>query len=430
MATLTQRFRSGWNAFLGRDPTVDTDANARVSELLRTGYAYSQRPDRFHYRSTSAKAVVAKVYNRIALDVASISIVHAEVDDDGNYVSTIKDGLNDCLTLDPNLDQTAMSFWIDTVQSMFDEGCVAIVPIDTTVNPMKTDGYDIRSLRVGRIVGWYPDSVDVEVYNERTGQKQVLSMPKRIVGIVENPFYSVMNETNSTLQQLLRTIRKLDAYNDQNASGKLDLIIQLPQVIKSEQRQREAKNRLKQLEDQLTGSQLGIGYIDGTEHVIQLNRAVENNLWTQVKELTTQLYNELGLTEAIIDGSADEQMSINYFEHTISPICKAICDELTRKFLSKKARTIGQAIVYFRDPFKLVPVTKLGDIADRFRRNEIMTSNELRSKIGLKPVQVEEADSLRNPNLNKSNEEMKADKDNPSDEHEELVDQLVSKAGG
>lgn len=431
MATILQRFRSGWNAFLGRDPTKDLTAS-RIGAMSQFGYAYSQRPDRFHYRTTNARAVVAKIYNRIALDVAMINIIHAKVDKDGNYVDTIKDGLNDCLTLDTNLDQTGMAFFIDLVQSMFDEGCVAVVPVDTTSNPLNSDSYDVRSLRVGRITGWYPYAVRVEVYNENTGKKEELLMPKRVVGIIENPFYSVMNEGNSTLQSLLRTIRKLDAWNDQNASGKLDLIIQLPQVIKSEQRQREAKARLQDLENQLTGSPLGIGYIDGTEKVVQLNRSVENNLWTQVKELTTQLYNELGLTQAIIDGTADEQTSINYFEHTISPICKAICDELSRKFLSKKARSTGQAVVYFRDPFKLVPVAQLADIADRFRRNEIMTSNEFRSKIGLRPSDAEEANSLRNPNLNKSNAEEQADQDNPGDEHESgsLVDQLISETGG
>lgn len=404
MATPIEWAKGKWNAFLGRDPTE------KINNFFRSGNVYTQRPDRFHYRTTSAKAVVAKIYNRIALDVAAVSIVHAKTDADGNYLETVKSGLNECLTLSANIDQTGMAFIKDAVQSMFDEGVVALVPIITNYDPTgRSDSYDIENMRVGRIVAWYPAAVDVEVYNETTGQHQVINLPKKAVAIIENPFYSVMNEPNSTLQSLLRTIRKLDAWNDQNASGKLDLIIQLPYVIKSEQRRKEADKRRKDLEDQMTGSQLGIGYIDGTEKVVQLNRSLENNLWTQVKELTTQLYNELGLTEGVIDGSADEQASINYYYHTISPICSAICDEMKRKFLSKTARTQGQSILFFRDPFKLVPVAQLADIGDKFRRNEIMTSNELRSKLGLKPIQTEDAESLRNPNLNKSAEEVAAE---------------------
>lgn len=404
MATPIDWAKGKWNAFLGRDPTT------KVNDFFRSGNVYTQRPDRFHYRTTSAKAVVAKIYNRIALDVASVSIVHAKTDADGNFMEMVKSSLNECLSLSANLDQTGTAFIKDAVQSMFDEGVVALVPIVTNYDPTgRSDSYDIENMRVGRIMAWYPAAVDVEVYNEKTGQHQVINLPKKAVAIVENPFYSVMNEPNSTLQSLLRTIRKLDAWNDQNASGKLDLIIQLPYVIKSEQRRREADKRRKDLEDQMTGSQLGIGYIDGTEKVVQLNRSLENNLWTQVKELTTQLYNELGLTEGVIDGSADEQASINYYYHTISPICSALCDEMKRKFLSKTARTQGQSILFFRDPFKLVPVAQLADIGDKFRRNEIMTSNELRSKLGLKPIQTEDADSLRNPNLNKSAEELQAE---------------------
>lgn len=428
MATVFQRLRSGWNAFIARDPT-----NEKIQQFVQSGYAYSSRPDRFHGRLTSAKAVVAKVLNRIALDTAMIDIVHARVNEEGDYTETIKDGLNECLTLSANLDQTGMLFKQDAIQSMFDEGCIALVPINTSSDPTTdSDSYDILSMRVGRIESWYPTEVRVEVYNELNGKHEYLMMPKKAVAIVENPFYSVMNEPNSTLQNLLRTIQRLDAYNAQNVSGKLDLIIQLPYVIKSEQKRKEADNRRQDLIDQLTGSPLGVGYIDGTEKVVQLNRSLENNLWQQVKDLTTQLYNEFGLTQAIIDGTADEQTYINYFDHTISPICAALCDEMTRKFLSQTARTQGQRIVFFRDPFKLVPVSQLADIADKMRRNEIMTANEIRSKIGLKPSKEQSATELRNPNLNKSTEEIKQQAGSLPDQNEhasgrgDLVDMVLN----
>lgn len=428
MATVFQRLRSGWNAFIGRDPT-----NEKIQQFVQSGYAYSSRPDRFHGRLTSAKAVVTKVLNRIALDTAMIDIVHARVNEEGDYTETIKDGLNECLTLSANLDQTGMLFKQDAIQSMFDEGCIALVPINTSSDPTTdSDSYDILSMRVGRIESWYPTEVRVEVYNELNGKHEYLMMPKKAVAIVENPFYSVMNEPNSTLQNLLRTIQRLDAYNAQNVSGKLDLIIQLPYVIKSEQKRKEADNRRQDLIDQLTGSPLGVGYIDGTEKVVQLNRSLENNLWQQVKDLTTQLYNEFGLTQAIIDGTADEQTYINYFDHTISPICAALCDEMTRKFLSQTARTQGQRIVFFRDPFKLVPVSQLAEIADKMRRNEIMTANEIRSKIGLKPSKERSATELRNPNLNKSTEEIKQGAGSLPDQNEhasgrgDLVDMVLN----
>lgn len=406
---IIRRFKNAWNAFQNRDPT-GLQVETRMNSFLRSGYVYTERPDRFHYRMTNAKAIVAKIYNRLALDVASVNIVHAKVDKDGNYVDTIRDGLNECLNLSANTDQTGMAFKLDAAQSLFDEGCIALAPIDTDKNPTKdSESYEILSLRVGKVVGWHPYSVDIECFNEETGRHETLyNFPKASCAIVENPFWSVMNEPNSTLQQLLRTIKKLDAFNDQNASGKLDLIIQLPYVIKSEQRRAEAEKRRKDLEEQLDGSALGIGYIDGTEKVVQLNRSLENNLWTQVKELQTQLYNELGLTQGIIDGTADEQASINYFNHTIAPICEAICQEMTRKFLSRTARSQGQSVIYFRDPFNLVTLSQLGDIADKLRRNEIMSSNEIRSKIGLRPSDTTDANSLRNPNLNKNAAEVEA----------------------
>jgi hypothetical protein len=407
MPSIMQRFRSGWNAFLGRDPTLQFNPGDM-------GYGYSYRPDRIRYTRGNYKSVVAAVYNRIAVDVAAIHFEHARLDKDGFYSESIDSGLNNCLNVEANVDQSGEAFIQDIVESMFDEGVVAIVPTDTTIDPMKSQSFDISEMRTGKILEWFPSAVKVHLYNEQIGQFQDLILPKSTVAIVENPFYSVMNEPNSTLQRLLRTISRLDALNDQTGSGKLDLIIQLPYVIKSEQRQREAERRRRDLEEQLSDSKYGVGYIDGTERVTQLNRAVENNLWEQVKDLTTQLFNQLGLTQGVIDGTADEATMINYYNNTVSPICSAITKEFIRKFLSKTARTQKQSVVFFRDPFKLVPVSQLADIGDKFKRNEIMTSNELRSKIGLKPSQATNAEELRNPNLNKSEAEMEADGSVPS----------------
>lgn len=422
---IAHRFGPGWNAFHGRDPTKE------LRNLLINGASasYGSRPDRIRYRTTNAKSVVAKIYNRIALDVATTQIIHGKIDADGNYQSDVTDGLNTCLTLSANIDQTGMFFIKDVVESMFDEGVVAIVPVDTTSDPTgDSEAYDIRSMRVGRICDWYPAAVRIDAYDEETGNHEMIILPKSSVAIVENPFYSVMNEPNSTLQRLLRTISRLDAFNDQNASGKLDLIIQLPYVIKSEQRQREAEKRRKDLEEQLNGSQLGVGYIDGTEKVVQLNRSLENNLWTQVKELTEQLFNELGLTQGIIDGTADEQTSINYFNHTIAPICSAICGEMTRKFLSKTAVSQGHRILYFRDPFQLVTLATLSDMADKFRRNSIMTSNEIRAKMHMKPSKAEDAETLRNPNLNQSTDSKDTGVD-PTKQNDLPLDE-INKEGG
>ena len=405
MPSLTQRIKTGWNAFKQRDPTYNTDPHISIE----IGNGRSGRPDRRWVSTVSARSVVASAYNRIAVDVSLIQLIHCRTDDDGNYKETIKDELNYCLTTSANLDQTGTDLKRDLVLSLFDEGCIALVPVETTTDPTgDSDSYKVRELRVGQIVAWYPSHVKVKAYNEIRGRFEDIILPKNMVAIIENPFYTVMNEPNSTLKRLLRTINRLDAFNENNASGKLDMIIQLPYIIKSEQRRKEADKRRKDLQDQLKNSPLGIGYIDGTEKIIQLNRALENNLWEQVKDLTAQLYTELGLTQAIIDGTADENAMINYFNNTIAPVCTAICEECKRKFLSATAVSQNQSIMYFRDPFKLVPVAQLADIGDKFRRNEIMTSNELRSKVGLKPSDAEQADTLRNPNLNQSDAEIEA----------------------
>ena len=400
---MTQRIRSGWNAFIGRDPTT---TSIPLSEEM-SGFGYSSRPDRVRYTKGNQRSIVASIYNRISVDVASIKIEHAKLDKDGRYKERFSSGLNDCINVSANVDQTGRALIQDIVESMFDEGVVAVVPTDTNIDPIKTGSYDILELRTGKIVAWYPKMVKVHAYNENTGKYQDILVPKDEVAIIENPFYSIMNEPNSTLQRLIQAINKLNSANDISTSPKLDLIIQLPYVTKSPQRQAEARRRRKEIEDQLSSSKLGIAYTDGTEKVTQLNRSLDNNLWTQVKELTEQLYSQLGVTPSILDGTADEATRINYFNSTIEPICSAIVDEFERKFLTKTARTQGQAIVFFRDPFKLVPVSQLADIADKFTRNEIMTSNEIRGEIGMKPVKDPKADMLINKNLNMTDEQTK-----------------------
>lgn len=397
---MTQRIRSGWNAFIGRDPT---STSIPLSEET-SGFGYSSRPDRVRYTKGNQRSIVASIYNRISVDVASIKIEHAKLDKDGRYKERLSSGLNDCINVSANVDQTGRALIQDIVESMFDEGVVAVVPTDTNIDPIKTGSYDILELRTGKIIAWYPKMVKVHAYNENTGKYQDILVPKDEVAIIENPFYSIMNEPNSTLQRLIQAINKLNSANDISTSSKLDLIIQLPYVTKSPQRKEEAKRRRKEIEDQLSSSKLGIAYTDGTEKVTQLNRSLDNNLWTQVKELTEQLYSQLGVTPSILDGTADEATRINYFNSTIEPICSAIVDEFERKFLTKTARTQGQAIVFFRDPFKLVPVSQLADIADKFTRNEIMTSNEIRGEIGMKPVKDPKADMLINKNLNMTDE--------------------------
>ena len=434
MPTIAQRIRSGWNAFIGRDPTKEFQF---TKDYTYGGYGYGVRPDRMRYTGGNQRSIVASVYNRISVDVASINFEHARLDDNGHFKESMSSGLNECMNVSANIDQTGRAFLQDIVESMFDEGVVAIVPVETDVNPLDTESYDIRSMRTGRIVGWYPEAVKVHLYNELQGRYQDIIMPKSRVAIIENPFYSIMNEPNSTLQRLIAAINKLNAANDNSTSSKLDLIIQLPYVTKSPQRKEEARKRRKEIEDQLSESKLGIAYTDGTERVTQLNRSLDNNLWTQVKDLTEQLFSQLGVTPSILDGTADEATRINYFNSTIAPICSAICDEFGRKFLTKTARTQKQAIIYFRDPFKLVPVSQLADIADKFRRNEIMTSNELRAEIGYKPSDAAQANDISNPNLNKSNEQlaqqnqenMQAGIDEATDSDSSKIDGLLQSIG-
>lgn len=392
MPTLGERVKRSWNAFMGRDPTV---------YRYDSGFGSNYRPDRMRFKSNNSRSIVTSIYNRIAVDCAQIDIRHIRLDPKyERYKETIKSPLNECLSLNANLDQTGRALIQDAVMSMFDEGCIALVPTDTSDNPELTDSYDIYKIRVGKIKEWYPSSVKVEVYNENTGQKQDVIMLKRNVAIVENPFYAIMNEPNSTLQRLIRVLNQIDRTNEQNSAGKLDLIIQLPYVIKSEAKREQANARRKEIEAQLTGSQYGIAYTDGTERITQLNRSVENNLWSQAKDLTSQLYNQLGLTEAIFNGTASAEVLLDYYNRTIEPILAALINEMERKWLSKTARTQLQAIRFFRDPFRLVPVSQIAEIADKFTRNEIMTSNEIRAVIGMTPSEDPKADQLVNSNLN------------------------------
>ena len=397
MAAFSDRIKHAWNAFLSRDPT-----EYKPTDL---GMISSYRPDRPRLTHGNKESIVNAIYNRISIDVCSIDIRHVRVDDDDRYTETIKSSLNECLTKEANIDQTGKQLIQDIVLSMFDEGCVAVVPTDTSVNPRITNSYDILTLRTGKIIEWHPKHVRVRVYNERTGTKDELLLPKERVAIIENPFYSVMNEPNSTLQRLIRAINRMDLVNEQNSSGKLDLIIQLPYVIRNDARKEQADKRRKEIESQLVGSKYGIAYTDGTEHITQLNRSVENNLWTQVKDLTDMLYAQLGLTPEVFNGTADDAVMTSYFSRTISPILCAITEEMERKFLTQTARTQGQAIRFFRDPFGLVPVEKIAEIADKFTRNEIASSNEMRTAIGWKPVLDPRADELRNKNINQSSEE-------------------------
>lgn len=385
------RLQHGWNAFMNRDPT-----NYRYDY----GVSYASRPDRMRFTRGNERSIVTAVYNRIALDVAAINIQHCRLDENGRFISTVDSKLNNCLNLEANIDQTGKSFIQDVVMSMLDEGCVAIVPIDTTFNPEVTGSYDILTMRTGKILEWRPNTVRVRVYNDRTGNKEELILPKRIVGIIENPLFAVINEPNSTMQRLIRKLNLLDVIDEQSGSGKLDLIIQLPYVIKTEARRQQAEKRRKDIEMQLAGSKYGIAYTDGTERITQLNRSVDNNLMKQIEYLTSMLYSQLGITQSILDGTADEKTMLNYYDRTIAPIMTAIVDEMKRKFLTKTARAQSQSISFFRDPFKLVPVNDIAEIADKFTRNEIMTSNEIRQIVGMKPSDDPKADELRNSNLN------------------------------
>lgn len=388
------RLKHAWNAFTGTDYTTYQDV----------GPGYSSRPDRIRLTRGNERSIITSVYNRIALDVAALNVQHIRLDENGRFLSVIQDGLNTCLTVEANIDQTARAFIQDIVVSMLDEGCVAIVPVDTTYDPSVTGSYDIQTMRVGKILDWYPQHVRVRLYNERTGAKENILVPKSTVAIVENPLYAVVNEPNSTMQRLIRKLNLLDVIDEQSGSGKLDLIIQLPYVIKTEARRQQAENRRKDIEAQLSGTKYGIAYADGTERITQLNRSVNNNLMSQIEYLTSMLYSQLGITQSILDGTADEKTMLNYNNRTIEPIISAIVDEMKRKFLTKTARSQSQSISFFRDPFKLVPVNDIAEIADKFTRNEIMTSNEIRQVIGMKPSDDPRADELRNKNLSASSE--------------------------
>lgn len=388
------RLKHAWNAFTGTDYTTYQDV----------GPGYSSRPDRIRLTKGNERSIITSVYNRIALDVAALNVQHIRLDENGRFLSVIQDGLNTCLTVEANIDQTARAFIQDIVVSMLDEGCVAIVPVDTTYDPSVTGSYDIQTMRVGKILDWYPQHVRVRLYNEQTGTKENILVPKSTVAIVENPMYAVVNEPNSTMQRLIRKLNLLDVIDEQSGSGKLDLIIQLPYVIKTEARRQQAENRRKDIEAQLSGTKYGIAYADGTERITQLNRSVNNNLMSQIEYLTSMLYSQLGITQSILDGTADEKTMLNYNNRTIEPIISAIVDEMKRKFLTKTARSQSQSISFFRDPFKLVPVNDIAEIADKFTRNEIMTSNEIRQVIGMKPSDDPRADELRNKNLSAPSE--------------------------
>lgn len=384
----------GWNAFQNRDPTYVSRG---------TGPGYAQRPDRTRLTRGNERSIITSIFNRIALDAAAIKINHCKIDENGRFESIIKSSLNECLTVEANIDQTSRAFIQDAVMSMFDEGSVALVPVDTTINPNITGAYDVCTMRTGKILEWRPQSVKVRVYNDRTGVKEDIELPKKSVAIIENPLYAVMNEPNSTLQRLIRKLNLLDVIDEQSGSGKLDLIVQLPYVVKSPTRKEQAEKRRKDIEEQLKGP-YGIAYVDGTEKIIQLNRPVENNLMKQIEYLMNMLYSQLGITQAILDGTADEQTMLNYYSRTIEPILSAIVDEMKRKFLTKTARTKMQTIAFFRDPFTLVPINNIADIADKFTRNEILTSNEIRQIIGMRPSKDPKADELRNSNLNHPDE--------------------------
>lgn len=395
--SFASRLKHAWNAFTNKDPTIEYQSSG--------GNVSYYRPDRPRFTRGNERSIVTSVYNRIAMDVAAISINHVRLDENGRFTSVINSSLNDCLTLSANLDQTGRAFIQDVVMSMLDEGCIAIVPVDTSIDPKRSGSYEIESMRTGKVIEWRPNHVKVRVYNDKTGFKEDILLPKSSVAIVENPLFAVMNEPNSTMQRLIRKLNLLDVVDEQTSSGKLDLIIQLPYVIKTEARRQQAEDRRKMIENQLSGSKYGIAYTDGTERITQLNRSVENNLLKQVEYLTNMLYSQLGISQEVMDGTADEKTMLNYNNRTVEPIISAIIDEMKRKFLTKTARSQKQSIMFFRDPFKLVPVENVAEIADKFTRNEIMTSNEFRQVIGMKPSDDPRADELRNANISAPNED-------------------------
>lgn len=387
------RLKNAWNVFKNKDPTEG---------YMNLGPSYGYRPDRMRFSRGNERSIVTSVYNRIAMDVAAVDILHVKTDEDGRFIDTVNSGLNNCLTLEANIDQTGRAFRQDIVQSMLDEGCVAIVPVDTDDTPEESGNFKIYTMRTGQIRDWYPEHVRVNLYKQDEGQRREVILPKAAVAIVENPLFAVVNEPNSTMQRLIRKLNLLDAIDEQASSGKLDLIIQLPYIIKTEARREQAEKRRQDIERQLSDGKYGIAYTDGTERITQLNRPVENNLMKQIEYLTSMLYSQLGITQSILDGSADDKTMLNYYSRTIEPILAAITDEMKRKFLTKTARSQKQTIMFFRDPFKLVPVSDIAEIADKFTRNEIMTGNEIRQKIGMKPSSDPSADELRNKNLSAS----------------------------
>ena len=393
---IRDRLQHAWNAFVYNDNTYVDPQNL--------GGLSTYKPDRVHFSRGVERSIVTSVYNRLALDVSSIAIKHVRLDENGRFKEEVDSGLQNCLNVEANIDQTGRAFLQDVVMSMLDEGCVAIVPVDTTIDPAKSGSYEINTMRTGKILEWYPAHVRVRVYNDKRGIHEEIVLPKSAVAIIENPLYAVINEPNSTMQRLIRKLNLLDVVDEQTSSGKLDLIIQLPYVIKTDARRKQAEERRKDIEMQLSGSKYGIAYTDGTERITQLNRPAENNLMKQVEYLTSMLYSQLGLTQSIMDGSADDKTMLNYYNRTVEPILAAITDEIKRKFLTKTARAQKQTVMYFRDPFKLTPVLDLAEIADKFTRNEIMTSNEIRQIVGMKPADDPSADELRNKNLNQSNE--------------------------
>ena len=393
------RLKRAWNAFLDRDPPI------RSNSYYYGGYSY--RPYYQRLGGATDRTVVSAIYNRIAVDASSITIQHVRLDENGRFNETIDSGFNSCLNLSANIDQTGRSFVEDIVLTMLDEGVVAVVPVDTDVDPKLTDSYEILTMRVGKITEWFPDSVRVKLYNDRNGEKEEIMVLKKNAAIIENPFYSVMNEPNGTMRRLIQKLNLLDSVDEQSSSGKLDLIIQLPYVIKNEARRAQAEERRRQIEDQLSGSKYGIAYTDGTEKITQLNRSLENNLLKQIEYLTALAYSQLGITQEIMNGTADEAAMTNYYSRMIEPIVSAIVDEFKRKFLTKTARSQRQSITFYRDPFKLVPIGTVAEMADKFTRNEIMSSNEFRQVIGLKPSKDPRADELRNKNLNDSADQEK-----------------------
>lgn len=419
--SFSSRLRHAWDVFRNREPTYD---------YQDTGPASSSRPDRIRLSGGNERSIVTSIFNRIALDVTSINIKHCRIDENGRFKEPINSSLDNCLNLEANIDQTGRAFMQDVVMSMLDEGCVAIVPTDTTLDPITTTSYDIQTMRTGKILEWYPSHVRVRVYNEKTGKQEDIKLPKSMVAIVENPLYAVINEPNSTMQRLMKKLVLLDAVDENTRSGKLDMIIQLPYVIKSDARKSQAEKRRKDIEEQLKGP-YGIAYVDGTEKVIQLNRPIENNLMTQIEYLTKLLYSQLGITEEILNGTANEQTMLNYNSRTIEPIVSAIVDEMKRKFLTKTARSQNQTIQFFRDPFRLVPVNDIAEIADKLTRNEILTSNEIRQIIGMKPSNDPKADKLINSNLNQpenATEEIPQDQADQEDvpQQEPVSDEPVS----